>query len=151
MIPRNVALTTPRISQIYYIGIERMASQVTIDTSWLDPLLRSGHSNGSEDAAAAASELFCSSIGPSPPVESASSPSDRQHSPLSPSGDASSPQQTGSSQPGPSRRSGVSSSKAATGNPPRRRIRPKIALDPSQPLTAQGKPRARVYVACEQW
>ena len=150
MIPRNVALTTPRISQIYSIGIERMASQVTIDTSWLDPLLRSGYSNGS-DGAAAASELFCSSIDPSPPVESASSPSDRQHSPLSPSGDASSPQQTGSSQPGPSRRSGVSSSKAATGNPPRRRIRPKIALDPSQPLTAQGKPRARVYVACEQW
>ena len=53
IIPRNVALTTPRISQIYSIGIERMASQVTIDTSWLDPLLRSGHSNGSDDAAAA--------------------------------------------------------------------------------------------------
>ncbi|KAH9846414.1 hypothetical protein C2E23DRAFT_578401 [Lenzites betulinus] len=35
-------------------------------------------------------------------------------------------------------------------NPPRRRIRPKIALDPNQPLTAQGKPRARVYVACNQ-
>ncbi|KAI8971145.1 hypothetical protein BD414DRAFT_501078 [Trametes punicea] len=34
--------------------------------------------------------------------------------------------------------------------PPRRRIRPKIALDPNQPLTAQGKPRARVCVACNQ-
>ena len=33
----------------------------------------------------------------------------------------------------------------------RRRIRPKIALDASQPLTARGKPRARVYVACDQW
>ncbi|KAI0356257.1 hypothetical protein OH77DRAFT_1423872 [Trametes cingulata] len=34
--------------------------------------------------------------------------------------------------------------------PPRRRIRPKIALDPDQPLTIQGKERARVYIACNQ-
>lgn len=27
----------------------------------------------------------------------------------------------------------------------------RIALDPSQPLTAKGKPRARVYVACHEW
>ncbi|KAI8971146.1 hypothetical protein BD414DRAFT_226070 [Trametes punicea] len=35
-------------------------------------------------------------------------------------------------------------------NPSGPRIRPKIALDPEQPLTALGKPRARVYVACNQ-
>ncbi|KAI9060850.1 hypothetical protein FKP32DRAFT_1594944 [Trametes sanguinea] len=43
-----------------------------------------------------------------------------------------------------------SSTTSAPPRPPRRRIRPKIALDPSQPLTAQGKPRARVYLACNQ-
>ncbi|KAI0761983.1 hypothetical protein BD413DRAFT_606933 [Trametes elegans] len=48
-------------------------------------------------------------------------------------------EQSSSARPGPS-----------APRPPRRRIRPKIALDPSQPLTAQGKPRARVYVACNQ-
>ncbi|KAI0655605.1 hypothetical protein C8Q70DRAFT_422985 [Cubamyces menziesii] len=40
--------------------------------------------------------------------------------------------------------------KSSSTNPPGRRIRPKIALDPSQPPTALGKPRARVYVACNQ-
>ncbi|KAI8970924.1 hypothetical protein BD414DRAFT_510665 [Trametes punicea] len=29
--------------------------------------------------------------------------------------------------------------------------KPRIALDPSQPLTVDGKPRARVYVACDRW
>ncbi|TBU37373.1 hypothetical protein BD309DRAFT_1063742 [Dichomitus squalens] len=33
---------------------------------------------------------------------------------------------------------------------PRKRIRPTIALDANQPLTARGQPRARVYVACNQ-
>ncbi|KAJ3785251.1 hypothetical protein GGU10DRAFT_269626 [Lentinula aff. detonsa] len=40
-----------------------------------------------------------------------------------------------------------------TVNPPKkkfRRERPKIALAPDQPPTTQGKPRARVYVACIQ-
>jgi hypothetical protein len=32
-----------------------------------------------------------------------------------------------------------------------RREKPKIALAPDQPPTTQGKPRARVYVACIQW
>jgi hypothetical protein len=32
-----------------------------------------------------------------------------------------------------------------------RREKPKIALAPDQPPTTQGKPRARVYVACLQW
>ncbi|KAH9891994.1 hypothetical protein C8Q73DRAFT_792314 [Cubamyces lactineus] len=40
--------------------------------------------------------------------------------------------------------------RSSSTNPPGRRIRPKIALDPSQPPTALGKPRARVYVACNQ-
>lgn len=33
----------------------------------------------------------------------------------------------------------------------KRREKPKIELAPDQPLTTQGKPRARVYVACVQW
>lgn len=40
-------------------------------------------------------------------------------------------------------------------NPPRpkkaRREKPRIELAPDQPPTTQGKPRARVYVACLQW
>ncbi|KAF9241190.1 hypothetical protein BU15DRAFT_87399 [Melanogaster broomeanus] len=32
-----------------------------------------------------------------------------------------------------------------------RREKPRIDLAPNQPLTTQGKPRARVYVACLQW
>lgn len=32
-----------------------------------------------------------------------------------------------------------------------RRTKEKIALAPDQPPTTQGKPRARVYVACLQW
>ena len=32
-----------------------------------------------------------------------------------------------------------------------RRDKPRIALAPGQPPTTQGKPRARVYVACQQW
>ncbi len=39
-------------------------------------------------------------------------------------------------------------------NPPRpkkRREKPRIELAPDQPPTTQGKPRARVYVACIQW
>lgn len=32
-----------------------------------------------------------------------------------------------------------------------RREKPRIALAPDQPPTTQGKPRARVYVACVQW
>lgn len=32
-----------------------------------------------------------------------------------------------------------------------RREKPRIALAPDQPPTTQGKPRARVYVACIQW
>lgn len=32
-----------------------------------------------------------------------------------------------------------------------RRAKPHIELAPDQPLTTQGKPRARVYVACLQW
>ncbi|OSD02482.1 hypothetical protein PYCCODRAFT_1435473 [Trametes coccinea BRFM310] len=43
-----------------------------------------------------------------------------------------------------------SSTTSTLPRPPRRRIRPKIALDPDQPLTAQGRPRARVYLACNQ-
>lgn len=33
----------------------------------------------------------------------------------------------------------------------KRREKPRIELAPDQPLTTQGKPRARVYVACVQW
>ena len=33
----------------------------------------------------------------------------------------------------------------------KRREKPRIELAPDQPLTTQGKPRARVYVACIQW
>ncbi len=40
-----------------------------------------------------------------------------------------------------------------TANKPRksRRPKPRINLAPDQPPTTQGKPRARVYVACLQW
>lgn len=41
---------------------------------------------------------------------------------------------------------------ASTSRPaPKRREKPKIALAADQPLTTQGKPRARVFVACLQW
>ncbi|RPD56159.1 hypothetical protein L227DRAFT_508824 [Lentinus tigrinus ALCF2SS1-6] len=88
-----------------------------------------------------------------PTPSSGNSRNDHQHSPLSPPGDSSSSQQVKSPQLAPSTNRGAFPSKAAAGsgtNPTRRRIRPKIALDPTQPLTAQGKPRARVYVACDQ-
>ncbi|KAI0365647.1 hypothetical protein BV20DRAFT_972889 [Pilatotrama ljubarskyi] len=49
----------------------------------------------------------------------------------------------------PSSQASSSMSPAPTKRP-RRRIRPKIALDPEQPLTIQGKERARVYIACNQ-
>ncbi|KAI0345771.1 hypothetical protein BDW22DRAFT_911829 [Trametopsis cervina] len=45
----------------------------------------------------------------------------------------------------------VASSSAARSLPVKRREKPKIELAPDQPLTTQGKPRARVYVACMQW
>ena len=35
--------------------------------------------------------------------------------------------------------------------PPKRREKPRIELSADQPLTTQGKQRARVYVACVQW
>jgi hypothetical protein len=35
--------------------------------------------------------------------------------------------------------------------PTKRREKPRIELAPDQPLTTQGKPRARVFVACVQW
>lgn len=35
--------------------------------------------------------------------------------------------------------------------PKKRREKPRIELAPDQPPTTQGKPRARVYVACIQW
>lgn len=41
---------------------------------------------------------------------------------------------------------------SATSQPRKsRRAKPHIELAPDQPLTTQGKPRARVYVACIQW
>lgn len=43
----------------------------------------------------------------------------------------------------------ASSSSSADG--PRKAKKSKIALDSNQPLTAKGKPRARVYVACHEW
>lgn len=40
---------------------------------------------------------------------------------------------------------------ASSSRPTKRREKPKIELAADQPLTTQGKPRARVYVACLQW
>ena len=40
---------------------------------------------------------------------------------------------------------------ASSSRSTKRREKPKIELAPDQPLTTQGKPRARVYVACIQW
>ncbi|KAI9060851.1 hypothetical protein FKP32DRAFT_998265 [Trametes sanguinea] len=60
---------------------------------------------------------------------------------------ASSSSSPGSSIPADSRPRESSTAPNASG----RRLRPKIALDPEQPPTALGKPRARVYVACNQW
>lgn len=48
----------------------------------------------------------------------------------------------------------VNETSAQPVDPPKkktRREKPKIALAPDQPPTTQGKPRARVYVACLQW
>ena len=38
-----------------------------------------------------------------------------------------------------------------TSKPRKPRLKPRIELAPDQPPTTQGKPRARVYVACLQW
>ena len=43
-----------------------------------------------------------------------------------------------------------SASTSATSTPTPR-TRPAIALDPTQPLRVDGKPRERVYAACERW
>ncbi|KAI0086525.1 hypothetical protein BDY19DRAFT_348445 [Irpex rosettiformis] len=44
----------------------------------------------------------------------------------------------------------VPSTTASSSRSTKRREKPKIELSPDQPLTTQGKPRARVYVACVQ-
>lgn len=68
------------------------------------------------------------------------------HATPSPTVSAHSPQGGPDSEPAPSKRSS---------SPPRytnkRREKPRIELAPDQPLTTQGKPRTRVYVACVQW
>ncbi|KAI0718234.1 hypothetical protein C8T65DRAFT_639443 [Cerioporus squamosus] len=118
-----------------------MSAQVTFDTplSWLDSMMGHGSSNGFDTTIS--SEPFYNN-----PFAGSST---NEHSPLLPTADPS--RRTEPPHPGPSRTRGGSSTNAGSGkNAPRRRIRPKIALDPSQPLTAQGKPRARVYVACNQ-
>ena len=50
------------------------------------------------------------------------------------------------------RQTSVEDEPLATSRPKKsRRAKPHIELAPDQPLTTQGKPRARVYVACVQW
>ncbi len=44
-----------------------------------------------------------------------------------------------------------SASSPSSANESQNAKRSKIALDSSQPLTAKGKPRTRVYVACREW
>ncbi|KAI0070392.1 hypothetical protein K474DRAFT_1713375 [Panus rudis PR-1116 ss-1] len=60
-------------------------------------------------------------------------------SPQSASANPSASRQALESRPGPSRQTS------------KRKEKPRIELAPDQPLTTQGKPRARVYVACAQW
>ncbi|TBU25488.1 hypothetical protein BD311DRAFT_764367 [Dichomitus squalens] len=85
-----------------------------------------------------------------------STPSEGQHSPnfVAPSRDppssASSTPAASASRHRPQIKSASSSTPTSDPAPPRKRIRPKIALDPHQPPTARGNPRARVYVACNQ-
>ena len=47
--------------------------------------------------------------------------------------------------------SSSSRSPSDPGSPRVSRARSTITLDPSQPLTVDGKPRERVYVACDRW
>ena len=44
-----------------------------------------------------------------------------------------------------------SSSGSSSAEGARRGKKARITLDPRQPLTVKGKPRARVYVACREW
>ena len=92
---------------------------------------------------------------PSPLSEDQRSPYLPTLSVDSPSSSTTSHSQSPSAQLPAANSSSTSSASSLTPAPaakaPRRRIRPKIALDASQPLTARGKPRARVYVACDQW
>ena len=140
--------------------IASMSSMATFDESiaWLDSILEVQDACNGFLTAAPPSERLLSPQGPS--FGYPSPLCGDQHSPYiptrsvdSPSSSATSHSQSSSTQPSAADSSlaGPSSTLAPTAKPPRRRIRPKIALDPSQPLTARGKQRARVYVACDQW
>ncbi|KAH9924623.1 uncharacterized protein BXZ73DRAFT_91217 [Epithele typhae] len=90
-------------------------------------------------------------------LDSVNPSSDSSVAPASPSADIFGSTSSMSSTPSPARSPNFPSQPQASTStsspspaPPRRRIRPKIALDANQPLTARGKPRARVYVACNQ-
>ncbi len=136
-------------------SLSSMSSPTMLDESlaWLDSILEADDtSNGFLTAAAPISDQYLSPHGPRFGQD--------QHSPysLTPSVHSPSSSTTSHSQSplnqlpvADSSPDASSSTSAPTAKPPRRRIRPKIALDPNQPLTARGKPRARVYVACNQW
>ncbi|EJF61015.1 hypothetical protein DICSQDRAFT_106672 [Dichomitus squalens LYAD-421 SS1] len=116
--------------------------------AWLDSFIQGSSANGSLPN-------HQSNI----PVNiGSSSPSEGQHSPnldfVAPAGDppsssSSTPASSTSRHP-PQIKSASSSTPTSDRAPPRKRIRPKIALDPNQPPTVRGNPRARVYVACNQ-
>ncbi|PIL35206.1 transcription factor [Ganoderma sinense ZZ0214-1] len=125
--------------------------------AWLDSILDVQDTSNGFLSVAPSSEHLLSPQGssfayPSPLSEDQHSPYRLTRSVDSPSSSTTSQSQSPSPQP-PAADSSLgtpSSAPAPATKPPRRRIRPKIALDPNQPLTARGKQRARVYVACDQ-
>ena len=136
-----------------------MSSTATLDDSlaWLDSILEVGDTFSNDFLTViSTSDHHLSPHGPS--FGYPSPLSEDQRSPSNPTLAAPSPSTPSNSQspslqlPVVDSSSNVSSSTpASVPKPLRRRIRPKIALDANQPLTARGKPRARVYVACDQW
>ena len=108
--------------------------------AWLDSIIAVGSSTESQEHMHVDFN-FDLDI-PSPVVSPSASSNDARPSPRAASS---------SSPPAAEARTASDSAPAQPTKPPRRRIRPKIALDSNQPLTARGKPRARVYVACNQW
>ena len=113
--------------------------------AWLDSNMQTSYMNSSLSNHPS---LEIQRFGPSTSSQGRHSPS---VAPPSESPSSSSPSASSQSPHPKSACDSTRSTRASSSNPPRKRIRPKIALDPSQPPTARGKPRARVYVACNQW
>ena len=68
--------------------------------------------------------------------------------PLLPTSSQSEPENDGSNDDGYATASSSTSGSSSASRPTKKA---RVTLDSSQPLTAKGKPRARVYLACHEW